>query len=172
MYERFTDRARKVISLADQERQRSGSAHLTPEHLLMGLMLEGRGVAAHALGRMEPDLQALKAALAANIAADVAAQPPVEAKVAPPPSAWRRIMATLHACMPPGKRPLAADTKCVIEHAMRESRALGHNYVGDEHLLLGLLDEPDSAAVKLLLNHGLKSDDIRREVLDILGPKR
>lgn len=158
------------MSLADQERRRSSSSLLTPQHLLLGLILEGNGVAAHALQRLHPGIDVIKTALAASIAADVAAQPPVEAVAAASPTALGRIVRALRDRVP-RKRPLAIGTKCIIEHAISEARALRHNYVGTEHLLLGLFDEPECAA-KMLSAHGLKADDIRQAVLDILRGTR
>lgn len=159
------------MSLADQERRRSGSSLLTPQHLLLGLILEGKGVAAHALQRLHPGIDVITTALAASIAADVAAQPPVEIVAATPPTAWGRIVRALRDWLP-RKRPLASGTKCIIEHAMSEARALRHNYVGTEHLLLGLFDEPECTAAQLLYAHKLKADDVRLAVLDILRGTR
>jgi ATP-dependent Clp protease ATP-binding subunit ClpA len=67
------------------------------------------------------------------------------------------------------KLPQAADARRAVERAMEEARSLGHNYVGTEHLLLGLLDRPDSAAGQLLIEQGLTLPDVRRELLELLG---
>lgn len=157
------------MSLANQERRQSGSARLTPQHLLLGLIIEDKGVATNALRRLKPDLEAMKAALAAGIASEAALQPPVPVEVAPPRTASERIFRAIRNWAASRKMPLATQTERIIEQALREARELRHNYVGTEHLLLGLLDEPENAAGRLLFAHGLKSDDVRREVLDILG---
>lgn len=160
------------MSLANQERERSGSALLGPDHLLLGLIIEGKGVAANVLRRFKPDLATFKSALTAEIAADATTVAPKGVEAAPPRTLWARMIGAASAWMTSNKRPLATDMERIIEHAMREARALRHNYVGTEHLLLGLLDEPENAAAKLLAAHGLKNDDVRREVLDMLGPTR
>jgi len=144
MFERFTDRARKVMALANQEAQRFNHEYVGTEHVLLGLVKEGQGVAANVLHNLGTDLKKIRLE--------------VEKIVKSGPD-----MVTM------GKLPQTPRAKKVIEFAIEEARNLGHNYVGTEHLLLGLLREHDGVAAQVLMNLGLKLDDVRSEVLNILG---
>ncbi len=144
MFERFTDRARKVMALANQEAQRFNHEYVGTEHILLGLVKEGQGVAANVLQNLSIDLKKIRLE--------------VEKIVKSGPD-----MVTM------GKLPQTPRAKKVIEFAIEEARNLGHNYVGTEHLLLGLLREHDGVAAQVLMNLGLKLDDVRAEVLNILG---
>ena len=144
MFERFTDRARKVMALANQEAQRFNHEYVGTEHVLLGLVKEGQGVAANVLHSLGIDLKKIRLE--------------VEKIVKSGPD-----MVTM------GKLPQTPRAKKVIEFAIEEARNLGHNYVGTEHLLLGLLREHDGVAAQVLMNLGLKLDDVRSEILNILG---
>jgi len=144
MYERFTDRARKVMQLANQEAQRFNHEYIGTEHVLLGLVKEGSGVAANVLKNLDVDLRRIRAE--------------VEKIVQSGPD-----MVTM------GKLPQTPRAKKVIEYAMEEARNLNHNYVGTEHLLLGLLRESEGVAAQVLMNLGLKLEDVREEVLNLLG---
>src|SRR5437899_2030783 len=144
MYERFTDRARKVMQLANQEAQRFNHEYIGTEHILLGLVKEGTGVAANVLKNLDIDL--LKIRLE------------VEKIVQAGPD-----MVTM------GKLPQTPRAKKVIEYSIEEARTLNHNYVGTEHLLLGLLREQEGVAAQVLMNLGLKLEDVREEVLNLLG---
>jgi len=144
MFERFTDRARKVMALANQEAQRFNHEYVGTEHLLLGLVKEGSGVAANCLKNMNIDLKKIRIE--------------VEKIVKSGPQ-----MVTM------GKLPQTPRAKKVIEFAIEEARMLGHNYVGTEHLLLGLLREQDGVAAQVLMNLGLRLDEVREEVLKLLG---
>src|ERR1700688_1522908 len=144
MYERFTDRARKVMQLANQEAQRFNHEYIGTEHILLGLIKEGSGVAANVLKNLEVDLRKIRLE--------------VEKLVQSGPD-----MVTM------GKLPQTPRAKKVIEYSMEEARNLGHNYVGTEHLLLGLLREQEGVAAQVLMNLGLKLEDVREEVLNLLG---
>jgi ATP-dependent Clp protease ATP-binding subunit ClpC len=144
MYERFTDRARKVMQLANQEAQRFNHEYIGTEHILLGLVKEGSGVAANVLKNLDVDLRKIRLE--------------VEKIVQSGPD-----MVTI------GKLPQTPRAKKVIEYAMEEARNLNHNYVGTEHLLLGLLREQEGVAAQVLMNLGLKLDDVREEVLNLLG---
>ncbi|MCC7421380.1 MAG: ATP-dependent Clp protease ATP-binding subunit [Planctomycetaceae bacterium] len=144
MYERFTDRARKVMQLANQEAQRFNHEYIGTEHILLGLVKEGSGVAANVLKNLDVDLRKIRLE--------------VEKIVQSGPD-----MVTL------GKLPQTPRAKKVIEYAMEEARNLNHNYVGTEHLLLGLLREQEGVAAQVLMNLGLKLEDVREEVLNLLG---
>lgn len=144
MYERFTDRARKVMQLANQEAQRFNHEYIGTEHILLGLVKEGSGVAANVLKNLDVDLRKIRLE--------------VEKLVQSGPD-----MVTM------GKLPQTPRAKKVIEYAIEEARNLTHNYVGTEHLLLGLLREDEGVAAQVLRNLGLKLDDVRDEVLNLLG---
>ncbi|MFO0900791.1 MAG: ATP-dependent Clp protease ATP-binding subunit [Pirellulales bacterium] len=144
MYERFTDRARKVMQLANQEAQRFNHEYIGTEHVLLGLIKEGSGVAANVLKNLDIDLRKIRLE--------------VEKLVQSGPD-----MVTM------GKLPQTPRAKKVIEYAMEEARNLNHNYVGTEHILLGLLREQEGVAAQVLMNLGLKLEDVREEVLTLLG---
>ncbi|MEI6240238.1 MAG: ATP-dependent Clp protease ATP-binding subunit [Planctomycetia bacterium] len=144
MYERFTDRARKVMQLANQEAQRFNHEYIGTEHVLLGLIKEGSGVAANVLKNLDIDLRKIRME--------------VEKLVQSGPD-----MVTM------GKLPQTPRAKKVIEYSMEEARNLNHNYVGTEHILLGLLREQEGVAAQVLMNLGLKLEDVREEVLNLLG---
>src|SRR6266545_1245838 len=144
MYERFTDRARKVMQLANQEAQRFNHEYIGTEHILLGLVKEGSGVAANVLKNLDIDLRKIRLE--------------IEKIVQSGPD-----MVTM------GKLPQTPRAKKVIEYSIEEARNLNHNYVGTEHLLLGLLREQEGVAAQVLMNLGLKLEDVREEVLNLLG---
>lgn len=144
MFERFTDRARKVMALANQEAQRFNHEYIGTEHILLGLVKEGSGVGANVLKNLDVDIKKLRLE--------------IEKLVKSGPD-----MVTM------GKLPQTPRAKKVIEFAIEEARALNHNYVGTEHILLGLLRETEGIAAQVLLNLGLKLENVRQEVLNLLG---
>ena len=143
MYERFTDRARTVMQLANQERVRLNQASIGSEHLLLALIKEGRGVAANALKNLGIDLDAARREVASTIDVDPKG--------------------------PKGQFLHTPRARMVVEFAMEEARNLNHNYVGTEHLLLALLRVPECVAAQVLMELGLNLDELRREVLGVLG---
>jgi ATP-dependent Clp protease ATP-binding subunit ClpC len=144
MFERFTERARKVMALANQEAQRFNHEYIGTEHILLGLVKEGSGVGANVLKTLDVDLRKVRLE--------------VEKVVKSGPD-----MISM------GKLPQTPRAKKVIEYAIEEARTLSHNYVGTEHLLLGLIREHDGVAAQVLRNLGLKLEEVREEVLNILG---
>jgi ATP-dependent Clp protease ATP-binding subunit ClpC len=144
MFERFTDRARKVMALANQEAQRFNHDFIGTEHVLLGLVKEGSGVGANVLKNLDVDLKKLRLE--------------IEKQVKSGPD-----MVTM------GKLPQTPRAKKVIEFAIEEARSLNHNYVGTEHILLGLLRETEGNAAQVIMNLGLKLEDVRQEVLNLLG---
>jgi len=170
VYERFTDRARKVMMLAHQDALRRHATAIDTEHILLGLLEEGQGVAAHVLSGLGVDWESVAAALAAR----GLPYPPPPASDAPeerPLSAWQWTAKAVRRFLGSraDKLPRTAESNRLIECAMQEARALGHNYVGTEHLLLGLLHQPNTLAAQLLVEQGLTLDGVRREVLGLLG---
>ena len=144
MYERFTDRARKIMTLANQEAHRFNHEHVGTAHILLGLVSEGHGVAANVLMNLGLDLQKIR----------------TEVKLLAP-------------CGPDlvttRDLPLTPLARRVTEYALDEARALNHNYVGTEHLLLGLLREREGPAAQVLANLGLDAAHVRQETLNLLG---
>ena len=120
MFERFTDRARRVVVLAQDEARALNHNYIGTEHLLLGLIHEGEGVAAKALESMDISLDAVRSQVIEIIGEGQSA--------------------------PTGHIPFTPRGKKVFELSMREALQLGHNYIGTEHLLLGLLREHDDAS--------------------------
>ena len=143
-FNRFTERARKVILFAKEEAKRCNHDYIGTEHILLGLVKEGEGVAAAVLTSLGLDSETIRVE--------------VERLVQPGPA---KILAN--------DIPFTPRAKKVIELAMDEARSLGHNYIGTEHLLLGLIHEGDGVASQVLLNMGLDLKSVRDEVLNLLG---
>jgi hypothetical protein len=146
MYWRFTDRARKVMQLANQEAQRLNHEYIGTEHILLGLVKEGSGVAANVFKNFNIDLDKIRLE--------------VEKIVLPGPD-------TVYA----GKLPQTPRAKKAIEYSLEEARNLNHNYVGTEHLLLGLLREREGVAAQVLMNLLLRLEDVRRNLRQLLFEK-
>jgi len=132
------------MALANQEAQRFNHEYIGTEHILLGLVKEGSGVGANVLKNLDVDIKKLRLE--------------VEKLVKSGPD-----MVSM------GKLPQTPRAKKVIEYAIEEARALNHNYVGTEHILLGLLRETEGIAAQVLMNLGLKLEDVRQEVLNLLG---
>jgi ATP-dependent Clp protease ATP-binding subunit ClpC len=146
MYERFTDRARKVMQLANIEAQHFSHEYIGTEHILLGLVKESSGVAANVLKNLDVDLRKIRLE--------------VEKIVQTGPGGGQVVQ---------GKLPHTPRAKKVIEYAIEEARDLNHNYFGTEHLLLALLREWQGVAAQVLMNLGLRLEDVREEVLNLLG---
>jgi ATP-dependent Clp protease ATP-binding subunit ClpC len=144
MYERFTERAKKVMALANREAQRFNHEYVGTEHILLGLVKEGTGVAANVLKNLDVDLHKVRME--------------IEKIVTPGPE-----MVTM------GRLPPTPRARKVTEYAIEEARNLNHNYIGTEHVLLGLLREQSGMAAQVLTNLGLKLEEVREEVLRLLG---
>lgn len=132
------------MALANQEAQRFNHEYIGTEHILLGLVKEGSGVGANVLKNLDVDLRKVRLE--------------VEKLVKSGPETVAM-----------GKLPQTPRAKKVIEYAIEEARNLNHNYVGTEHLLLGLLREQDGVAAQVLMNLSLKLEDVREEVLNLLG---
>jgi ATP-dependent Clp protease ATP-binding subunit ClpC len=147
MFEQFTERARKVLGLARQEAQKFNHEYIGTEHILLGLILEGSGVAATVLRNMDVDLRKIRLE--------------IEKLVQQGP----QVMTA------PSKLPFTPRAKRVIDLAKEEAATLNHEHVGTEHLLLGLLRENEGIAAQVLMNLGVRLDEVREEVLDLLSPE-
>lgn len=137
MFERFTDRARRVVVLAQQESRLLDHAYIGPEHILLGLLGEGEGVAAKALNQLELTLDGARRIVTSTIGRGSG--------------------------VPEGHIPFTPQAKKALEFALREALQLGHNYIGTEHVLLGLIREGDGLD-KLNLNR----DAMRVQVMALL----
>ncbi|MEK6621392.1 MAG: Clp protease N-terminal domain-containing protein, partial [Planctomycetota bacterium] len=144
MFDRFTDRARKVMALAREEARRFNHEYIGTEHILLGLVKEGSGVAANVLQNLDIEMKKIRLEV-------------------------EKIVQSGSDLVSVGQLPFTPRVKKVLEYAMEEARALGHNYIGTEHLLLGLLREQEGVAAQVLLNLGVKLEDVREEVIGLLG---
>lgn len=145
MFERFTEHAREVISLANQEAQQFGHEYVGTEHLLWGLAKEVHGVAAAVLEHFNVDLKPLRR----EVESLLEGRPHVEVTE---------------------KLAQTEQTKDVIHNAIEEARALHHNYVGTEHLLLALMRDGKTISAKVLTNLGLSLGAVRDEVRRLAPP--
>jgi len=144
MFDRFTDRARKVMGLARQEAQRFNHDYIGTEHILLGLIQEGSGVAADVLKNLDVDPKRIRQEIEKLVSHGTT-------------------MVTM------GQLPFTPRAKKVLELALEEASNLGHNYIGTEHLLLGLIREQEGIAAQVLQNLSVRLEDVREEVLELLG---
>jgi len=145
MYDKFTDRARKVIAFAKGEAQRIGHEYIGTEHVLLGIIKDGGGIAAAVLETLSVDLEKLKVDIE------------------------DRVMESQGGTMIAGEIPFLPQAKKVFELAAEESQSLGHNYIGTEHLLLGLLKEGEGVAARVLLEMGVTYRKAKETTINILG---
>ena len=145
MFDRYTERGRKVMSLARLEAQRLYHDYIGTEHILLALVKEGTGVASVVLREMGVELKEIRSEIERTVE-----------RGPEPVSASQQL-------------PYTPRAKKVIELSLEEARNLGHHYIGTEHLLLGLLREHDGYAAQVLIGIGLKLEDLRDEVHGFLG---
>jgi ATP-dependent Clp protease ATP-binding subunit ClpC len=143
MFERFTDRARRVVVLAQEEARMLRHDYIGTEHILLGLVREGGGVAAQALESINISLE------------DVRRQ--VEEIIG------------LGQGVPTGHIPFTPRAKKVLEYSLREALQLGHTYIGTEHILLGLVRESEGVAAQVLVRYGANLDQVRHTVIELLS---
>src|SRR5665648_335579 len=143
MFERFTERARQVVVLAQEEARALKHNYIGTEHLLLGLLREEEGVAARVLDGLEVSVEEVRAAVVRIVGSGEES--------------------------PQGQIPFTPRAKKVLELALREALSLGHNYIGTEHILLGLVRENEGVAARILLDSD--AEKIRNEVIRMLsGP--
>ncbi len=142
MFERFTDRARRVVVLAQDEARMLKHNYIGTEHILLGLIHEGEGVAAEALGSLGISLDAVRQQVGEIIGQGQEA--------------------------PSGHIPFTKRAKKVLELSLRESLQLGHNYIGTEHILLGLIREGDGVAAQVLVRLGADLNRVRQQVIQLI----
>ncbi|MGQ0520364.1 MAG: Clp protease N-terminal domain-containing protein, partial [Actinomycetota bacterium] len=143
MFERFTDRARRVLVLAQEEARLLNHNFIGTEHILLGLIHEGEGVAAKALESLGISLEAVREK--------------VEETIGPAGSSTT------------GSPPFTPRAKKVLELSLREALQLGHNYIGTEHMLLGLVREGEGVAAQVLVNLGADLSRVRQQVIQLLS---
>jgi ATP-dependent Clp protease ATP-binding subunit ClpA len=141
-FERFTERAKKVLTLAQEEAQRSHHSYIGTEHLLLGLLREGDGLAAKVLDNLGVEIGSVRQAIESVLG--------------------RNELIKVHQIIPTSR------VKKVIEISFEEARRMGHNYVGTEHLLLALLIEGEGIAGHVLNDLGVTLDSARREIERLL----
>jgi ATP-dependent Clp protease ATP-binding subunit ClpC len=147
MFERFTERARQVVVLAQEEARALKHNYIGTEHLLLGLLREEEGVAARVLDGLEVSVEEVRAAVVRIVGSGEES--------------------------PQGQIPFTPRAKKVLELALREALSLGHNYIGTEHILLGLVREDEGVAARILLDLDAEPEKIRNEVMRMLsGPGR
>src|SRR6201992_64873 len=142
MFERFTDRARRVVVLAQEEARMLNHNYIGTEHILLGLIHEGEGVAAKSLESLGISLEGVRSQVEEIIGQGQQA--------------------------PSGHIPFTPRAKKVLELSLREALQLGHNYIGTEHILLGLIREGDGVAAQVLVNLGADLNQVRQQVIQLL----
>jgi len=142
MFERFTDRARRVVVLAQEEARILSHNYIGTEHILLGLIHEGEGVAAQALNSLGISLGAVRQQVEEIIGQGQQA--------------------------PSGHIPFTPRAKKVLELSLREALQLGHNYIGTEHILLGLIREGEGVAAQVLVRLGADLNRVRQQVVELL----
>ncbi len=143
MFERFTDRARRVLVLAQEEARLLNHNFIGTEHILLGLISEGEGMAAEALESLGIALESVRERVRETIG-----------PASGPPS---------------GSPPFTPRAKTVLELSLREAIQLGHNHIGTEHMLLGLVRESEGVAAQVLIALGVDLSRVRQQVIDILS---
>ncbi len=143
MFERFTDRARRVVVLAQEEARLLNHNYIGTEHILLGLIHEGEGVAAKALESLNISLDAVRQQVEEMIGQGQQA--------------------------PSGHIPFTPRAKKVLELSLREALQLGHNYIGTEHILLGLIREGEGVAAQVLVKLGADLNKVRQQVIQLLS---
>jgi len=143
MFERFTDKARRVVVLAQEEARHLNHNYIGTEHILLGLIQEGEGVAAKALTTLDISLEAVRGEVTQIVGRGDEA--------------------------PTGHIPFTPRAKKVLELSLREALALGHNYIGTEHILLGLIREGQGVAAQVLVKLGASFDRVRQTVVQLLA---
>jgi ATP-dependent Clp protease ATP-binding subunit ClpC len=143
MFERFTDRARRALTLAQEQSRLLNHTFLGTEHLLLGLLNEGDGVAAKSLELLGVSFEAARAKVAETTA--------------------------IAGNVPSGSPPFTPRAKRVLQLSLREATQLGHNYIGTEHLLLGLVREGEGVGAHVLIGLGVDLGRVRQQVIEAIG---
>ena len=145
MFERFTERARRVVVLSQQEARELNHDWIGTEHILLGLIHEGEGIAARAITSTGVSLAAARQAVEDIVPRGADPLPPA------------------------GHIPFTPQAKKVLELSLREALQLGHDYIGTEHIMLGLLREGDGVAAQVLVSMGIDLNRARQLVIELLS---
>jgi ATP-dependent Clp protease ATP-binding subunit ClpC len=143
VFERFTERARQVVVLAQEEARTLKHNYIGTEHILLGLLREEKGLAARVLETLDITVERVRAQVVAIVGSGEE--------------------------VTSGQIPFTPRAKKVLEMALREALSIGHNYIGTEHILLGLVRENEGVAARILLDFDANSEKIRNRVLHMLG---
>ena len=143
MFERFTDRARRVVVLAQEEARRLNHNYIGTEHILLGLIQEGEGHAAKALEELSINIDSVRSEVVEIIGEGQQS--------------------------PSGHIPFTPRAKKVLELSLREALQLGHNYIGTEHILLGLIREGEGVAAQVLKKLGAELSQVRQTVMKLIS---
>ncbi|MGH2768871.1 MAG: Clp protease N-terminal domain-containing protein, partial [Actinomycetota bacterium] len=143
MFERFTDRARRVVVLAQEEARHLNHNYIGTEHILLGLISEGEGVGAQALRALGFSLEAVRSQVGDIIGTGSSS--------------------------PQGHIPFTPRAKKVLEISLREMHQLGHNHIGTEHILLGIIREGEGVAAQVLERMGAELERVRQQVIQLLS---
>jgi ATP-dependent Clp protease ATP-binding subunit ClpC len=143
VFERFTERARRVVVFAQDESRALGHAYIGTEHILLGLLREQDGLAAHVLESLDLTTEEVRAQVVSIVGEGDAA--------------------------PTGQIPFTSHAQEALEFSLREALALGHDWIGTEHVLLGLVRATDGVGARILLDFGADADTIRNEVIRMMS---
>ncbi len=146
MFERYTERARRVLFFARYEASQLGSVSIETEHLLLGLIREGKGLTSRIFARSHLSLEAIRKEIEGR-------------------TVFREKVSTSV------EIPFSAETKRVLQFAAEEADRLSHNYIGTEHLLLGILREEQSVAATILMEKGMRLATVREDIVALLNEK-
>jgi ATP-dependent Clp protease ATP-binding subunit ClpC len=146
LFERFTERARHVVVLAQEEARTLKHEHIGTEHILLGLLRDGGGLAARVLASLDITLERARGEVVRIVGVGDAAAS--------------------------GQMPFTPEVKRVLERALHEALVLGHNYIGTEHILLGLVSVGEGPSVRILADLNVTPDAIRAETLSLIGPRQ
>jgi ATP-dependent Clp protease ATP-binding subunit ClpC len=147
LFERFTERARQVVVHAQAEAATLRHGHVGPEHLLLGLLREDKGVAARVLASLDVTLERTRGEVVRIVG------------VGDDEPSGRQI-------------PFTTEARSVLERALHEALVLGHNYIGTEHILLGLVTLNEGPSVRILADMNVAPDTVRAETLQMIGPSQ
>jgi len=145
LFERFTERNRQIVAYAQEESRSLRHNYIGTEHLLLGVLLEKEGLAARVLGSLDIEFDDVKQAII-----KIVGEGDVKSK-------------------PEDQIPFTPSSKKVLELSLRESLALGHNYIGTEHTLLGIVRENDGVTMRILHELGVDAEQIRNETIRLLA---
>ena len=146
MFERYTERARRVLFFARYEASQLGSVSIETEHLLLGLIREGKGLTSRIFQRTQVQLDSVRREIEGRTVLREKVSTSVEI-------------------------PFSAETKRVLQYAAEEADRLMHNYIGTEHLLLGILREERSLAAAILMEKGMRLNGVREDIVQLLNEK-